>query len=200
MFMLSTSSQLNQLKLQIDKLRQSCQQFDKKELFKSERFVKKQHGLFEHHLFRTKSTKLVDYLNEVIENIEHIPGNERRHAQRFALESISQQIEAIITTLKATSVWQKENTFKPKQVYKKAVKKIIQSSQELYGELSQNQEFERRLQEMIEIRQNEKINANIDRATELNKEILVLHGRLGRCRKAITAVEEKIQQAEKANR
>ncbi len=198
--MLKTSAQVETLKNQVERLKVSCQQFDQQNLFKSERFVKNQHGLFEHHLFRTKSVKLSDYLTEVFDNIDALPSSERRHAQRFALESISQQINAIITALKATSVWQKEQQFKPVTRYKKAVKKIIQSSQELYRELSQNHEFERRLQEMIELRQNEKINCSAERAKELNNEILVLHGRLGRCRKAITAVEEKIQLAEKSNR
>lgn len=198
--MRNTHSQISTLLQQVARLKVSCQQFDQQKLFKSERFVKNQHGLFEQHLFRTKSIHLSDYLNEVVENIESLPPAERRNAQRFALETIAQQIEAIITALKATSVWQKEQQFKPVTRYKKVVKKIIQSSQELYRELSQNHEFERRLMEMIEIRQSEKLNCSDARASELNKEILVLHGRLGRCRKAITSVEEKIQLAEKSNR
>lgn len=200
MFMLKTNSQINALLQQIERLKVSCQQFDEQKLFKSERFIRNQHGLFEHHLFRTKSIKLTDYLTEVVENIDSLPPTEHRHAHRFALETIAQQVEAIITALKATSVWQKEQQFKPVARYKKVVKKIIQSSQDLYRELSQNHEFERRLLEMIELRQNEILNCSDARATELNKEILVLHGRLGRCRKAITAVEEKIQLAEKSNR
>jgi primosomal replication protein N'' len=194
------SNQISQLQQHVEGLKQSCDQFDKRKLFKSERFLNKQFGLFEHHLFRTKSTKLSDYLNETIDKLNHLPSPERRHAHRFALESISAQVNAIITTLKATSVWQKELSLKPKYKFKKAVQTIVQSSQELYAELSQNHEFERRLLTMIEVRQDEKVNADNTRAAKLNEEILVLHGRLGRCRKAITAVEEKIQKVEKSNR
>lgn len=198
--MRSTSEQINTLKQQVARLKQSCEAFDKQKLFKHQRFVKNQHGLFEHHLFNTRSTRLMDYLNEVISQIDTVPDNERRHAQRYVLEKISQQVDAIITALKATSVWQKEKQARPVQRYKKAVKQVIQSSQELYAELSQNQEFERRLMEMIAIRQDEKINCDKTRADVLNKEILALHTRLGRCRRAITAVEEKIKLAEKSNR
>jgi primosomal replication protein N'' len=73
----------------------------------------------------------------------------------------------------------------------------MQSSHELYQELSQNHEFERRLQEMIDIRKQQLSSANSTQASKLNQEILVLHARLGRCRKAISATEDKIQQVEK---
>ena len=73
----------------------------------------------------------------------------------------------------------------------------MQSSHELYQELSQNHEFERRLQEMIDIRKQQLSSASTAEANKINHEILALHARLGRCRKAITATEDKIQQVEK---
>ena len=99
-------------------------------------------------------------------------------------------------------MWAKENKFtykaKPKQhIFKQAVKKIMQSSHELYDELKQNHEFERRLVLMIEERKLKLDAANTTQASEINKEILALHARLGRCRKAISATEDKIQQVEK---
>ena len=36
-----------------------------------------------------------------------------------------------------------------------------------------------------------------DKANEINLDILTTHGRLGRCRKAISATEDKIKIAEK---
>ncbi|MEC8224683.1 MAG: primosomal replication protein PriC, partial [Pseudomonadota bacterium] len=110
--------------------------------------------------------------------------------------------EAVFNVIKSTPVWAKENkySFKPKakpQVYKQAVKKIMQSSHELYDELKQNHEFERRLVLMIEERKLKLEAANTQQAAEINKEILALHARLGRCRKAISATEDKIQQVEK---
>ena len=61
----------------------------------------------------------------------------------------------------------------------------------------QNHEFERRLVLMIEERKLKLDAASPAKATEINKEILALHARLGRCRKAISATEDKIQQVEK---
>ena len=50
---------------------------------------------------------------------------------------------------------------------------------------------------MVELRKVQLNNANPTQAHALNQEILTLHARLGRCRKAISATEEKIQLAEK---
>ena len=73
----------------------------------------------------------------------------------------------------------------------------MQSSHELYKELSDHHEFERRLNEMVSIRRLQLDKANSEQASKINLEILALHGRLGRCRKAISAIEDKIQRAEK---
>ena len=151
-------------------------------------------------MFATKSLKLCDYVDEIKEAFARLPNPDKRHAYAFALEKLSAQIEAVIKVLKSTPVWAKENKFtqpKKAKVYKQAVKKIMQSSHELYQELSQNHEFERRLQEMIDIRKRQLASASKAEASKINQEILALHARLGRCRKAISATEDKTQQVEK---
>jgi primosomal replication protein N'' len=104
--------------------------------------------------------------------------------------------------LKSTPVWAKENVAKSKkqQVYRQAVAKIMQSSHELYQELSQNHEFERRLLEMLQERERALAEASNQDAQRLQKEIFALHMRLGRCRKAIAVVEDKIVQVEKQSK
>lgn len=194
------SQAIVKLQQQIEQLAQHAHQFDKAKWFDKNRYIQAQPSLFAHSVFATKSLKLCDYVDEIKEAFARLPSPEKRHAYAFALEKLSTQIEAVIKVLKSTPVWAKENKFtKPKKakVYKQAVKKIMQSSHELYQELSQNHEFERRLQEMIDIRKQQLSSASTVEASKINQEILALHARLGRCRKAITATEDKIQQVEK---
>ena len=188
------------LKQQIEQLAQHAHQFDKAKWFDKNRYIQAQPSLFAHSVFATKSLKLCDYVDEIKEAFARLPNPDKRHAYAFALEKLSAQIEAVIKVLKSTPVWAKENKFtqpKKAKAYKQAVKKIMQSSHELYQELSQNHEFERRLQEMIDIRKRQLASASKAEASKINQEILALHARLGRCRKAITATEDKIQQVEK---
>ena len=78
--------------------------------------------------------------------------------------------------------------------YKNMAKKVMLSSHQLYSKLSEYQEFERRLTDML----NQK---NIEIQTKNNpkyaEEALVLHQRLGRCRQAISKVEREIELSEK---
>ena len=194
------SQAIVKLQQQIEQLAQHAYQFDKAKWFDKNRYIQAQPSLFAHSVFATKSLKLCDYVDEIKEAFARLPSPDKRHAYAFALEKLSTQIEAVIKVLKSTPVWAKENKFtKPKKakVYKQAVQKIMQSSHELYQELSQNHEFERRLQEMIDIRKQQLASASKAEASKINQEILALHARLGRCRKAITATEDKIQQVEK---
>lgn len=196
------STAFDKLHSQIERLKQLATQFDKGNLFAKNRYMQAQPSLFDKAVFSTKSMKLADYVSEIEDELNSLPPAEHRHAYQYALERITLQVEAVFNVIKSTPVWAKENkySFKPKakpQVYKQAVKKIMQSSHELYDELKQNHEFERRLVLMIEERKLKLEAANTQQAAEINKEILALHARLGRCRKAISATEDKIQQVEK---
>ncbi len=188
----------NRISQQIAQLKVDCAKFDDAKLLQKNSYMRTKTRLFDDHIFTSKSLLLSDYLEEVEENLSRLPEPEKRRSYQFAIEKIDQQLTAIIRMLKSTSVWQKEsNTLRTKPKYQRAVQQIMQSSQELYHELSQNHEFERRLLEMIEVRQSQIASAPHQQAAAINKEILALHARLGRCRKAISATEEKIQRLEK---
>ena len=78
-----------------------------------------------------------------------------------------------------------------KSAYAKAVlQQVNTSSQQLYQQLSDIQEFERRLQDMIAL-------ANRDNSPEAVQRTLALHARLGRCRKALFDIEKQIQDLER---
>ncbi|AXV64910.1 primosomal protein [Pseudoalteromonas lipolytica] len=187
---------------QIARLKHQATQFDQSNLFAKNRYMQAQPSLFDRGVFTTKSMKLADYVSEIEDELKSLPPAEHRHAYQYALERITQQVQAVFNVIKSTPVWAKENkySFRPKtkpQVYKQAVQKMMQSSHELYDELKQNHEFERRLVLMIEERKLKLDAASAAKAAEINQEILALHARLGRCRKAISATEDKIQQVEK---
>ncbi|CCQ11737.1 Primosomal replication protein N prime prime [Pseudoalteromonas luteoviolacea B = ATCC 29581] len=187
------------LKAHVERLMAHADEFDKAKWFDKNRFIQSQPSLFNNRLFISKSLKLRDYVDEITHSLATLPPSEHRHAFQFALEKITEQIEAVIKVLKSTPVWAKENQAKSQkqQVYRKAVAKIMQSSHELYQELSQNHEFERRLMDMISDREKQLNESDQTQQSHLQKEIFALHMRLGRCRKAIAATEDKILIVEK---
>lgn len=192
---------IDKLKHQLEKLKQDCIRFDKQKSLSANRYMNKQDSVFDSHLFASKSLRLVDYFNEIEELVANLPTPSQRHAYNYSVNKVAEQIDAIIKVLKSSDVWAKDNNYKPrinKPIFKQVVTQIIQSSQELYQELSQNHEFERRLVEMINDRKAQLEKANTENANRLNQEILALHARLGRCRRAISATEEKIVALEKA--
>ncbi len=196
------SAALDKLRQQVATLKQQAEQFDKAKLFSKNRYMQAQPSLFDRAVFSTKSMNLADYVVEIEDEIASLPPSEHRHAYTYALERIASQVQAVFNVIKSTPIWVKENKshYKPRAkqpVYKQAVQKIMQSSHELYDELKQNHEFERRLVLMIEERKLQMEKASPAQAQKLNQEILTTHARLGRCRKAISATEDKIQQVEK---
>lgn len=187
---------------QVNILKQQAIKFDNAKLLSKNRYMQAQPSLFDRRVFSTKSLNLVDYIIEIEDEINRLPPTEHRHAYNYAIERIGNQVEAVFNVIKSTPIWVKENknTFKPRskpKALQHAAKKIMQPIHELYDELKQNHEFERRLVLMIDERKLKMQNVGPAKASELNLEILTLHGRLGRCRKAISATEEKIQQVEK---
>ncbi|WP_462163797.1 primosomal replication protein [Pseudoalteromonas xiamenensis] len=193
---------VDKLTWHVENLVSQAEEFDKAKWFDKNRYIQSQPSLFSNRLFVSKSLKLRDYVDEIVQSLASLPPETHRHAYQFAITKIGEQIEAVIKVLKSTPVWAKENkpSSQKQQQYRKAVTRIMQSSHELYQELSQNHEFERRLMDMIEERKRLLDDASKTHVEKLNKEIFALHMRLGRCRKAIAATEEKILFAEKQSR
>ena len=192
---------LERLNIQIAKIKRDAQSFDNAKWFDKNRYMRSKHRLFDPTLFNTRSMILLDYVDELSETYHNLPPITHRRSYEYAIERLTAQLEAVIRVLKSTPVWQKDldvNKFvKKKTYYKKAVKKIMQSSHDLHQELAKNKEFERRLLVMIEEKKALLHKACGDKANEINLDILTTHGRLGRCRKAISATEDKIKIAEK---
>ncbi len=71
------------------------------------------------------------------------------------------------------------------------------TSHQLYEKLNKNREFERRLMLMVAEREQQRTQCRASEAEKLSNEVLALHQRLGRCRKAISLIERDIEFAEK---
>lgn len=169
---------------------------------RSNRF--KYRDIFNRQLFRCDSTKLFDYVLEAEQNFQQLikGGNHLAHLTALG-EKLTDQITALSQAVRANEVAVKENSYQSnrnktqyQKRYKKAAQQFMVNSHQLYEELAQNHEFERRLNEMIYERQAQMSSADEPTRQKLEKEMLALHQRLGRCRRAITAVEERIQLAE----
>ena len=78
-------------------------------------------------------------------------------------------------------------------------KSVLLSSHQLYQQLNEHHEFERRLMDMITEREQERVRSKSAINDKLSLEVLALHQLLGRCRKAISSIERNIELAEKNN-
>jgi primosomal replication protein N'' len=83
--------------------------------------------------------------------------------------------------------------------YNKMAKSVLLSSNQLYQQLTEHHEFERRLMAMITEREQQRLRSQSANASKLSQEVLALHQRLGRCRQAISSIERNIELAEKNN-
>lgn len=164
--------------------------------------------LFSISLFSTDSDCFQPYVNEIekkINSLTRLVKADYNELAAITLENIEQQIGAILTALNANKTMHddaqvhleaKISSIKTRQ-YKQAVQSIIQTSQELYQKLSEHQEFERRLVNMLNEHEQLFSNCKQNQRQELSQKVLAVHQRLGRCRKAISLIERDIEFSEK---
>jgi primosomal replication protein N'' len=180
-------------------------------------------NLFSQHLFTTQSDKVFLYVEEVKKRLNEFSrlntlGEDNINKAELAKSSllqIEQQISALMNAIQANEAMHQAaqasfnarknvriksaqaNKLKQTENYNKVAKSVLLSSHQLYQQLSEHHEFERRLKNMVterEQQRNRATNVNIDK---LSQEVLALHQRLGRCRKAISSIEKNIEQFEK---
>lgn len=178
-----TNTQIQQLKAQLLRLLEWAQQLDRKKLP-----GKPQHW-FDSALFSCHSPDLADYVLDSLRHLEHFQhqGDTLSAAARQRLtERLNEQVAALTLAFRNKDTRQKAPvTARTKAV----VQQLAASSQQLYQQLSEYQQFENRLLDMIRL-------AERDTSSEATHKTLTLHARLGRCRKAIDEVEQAIQQLE----
>lgn len=191
---------------------------------KSHRLIEN-NNLFSKHLFSTESDKLCLYVEEVKNKLIEFSrlyrlstdNANRKELAKSSLLKIEQQTTALINAIQANKPMHQAaqvsfdarkkiriksaNTAQLNQQdkYKVLAKSVLLTSSQLYQQLSEHHEFERRLMDMITEREQQRVRSRSVSNDKLSQEVLALHQRLGRCRKAISTIEKNIESSQKNN-
>ena len=181
---------------------------------KSHRLIESNDIFFE-HLFSTKSNLFTPYVEEIntrLLTLERLVQNKNHPLSKASLDNIEAQISAIVNALHSNktrhqaaqlNVDAKNNArasrikTAQKTKYQQLAKKVMLNSHQLYDKLKEHHEFERRLMDMVALREEARTSCSPSEAGKLGQEVLALHQRLGRCRKAISSIEIEIERSEK---
>lgn len=210
---------ISRLSILLDHLSVQAKQTDElNSKHKSHRLIEN-NNLFSQHLFTTESDKFYPYVEEVKKRLNEFSrllslsadnANKAEFAKSSLLQ-IEQQISALMNAIQANKAMhqaaqasfdvRKKVRVRSAQAtqnkYKAMAKAVVLSSHQLYQQLSEHHEFERRLMNMVTEREQQRIRSKSANNDKLSQEVLVLHQRLGRCRKAISVIERNIELAEK---
>lgn len=179
--------------------------------------------LFSQQLFKSQSDCFAPYVNESkkrLVELSHLMKTtllnvNKEIIAKESLAQIEQQISALMNALQSNQAMHqtaqltfdvkktiraknaKRNQVKANEQYNKLTKAVLLSSHQLYQKLNEHHEFERRLMDMVQTRQQQLAQCTASQNTNISQEVLALHQRLGRCRKAISGIERDIELAEK---
>lgn len=181
---------------------------------KSHRLIEN-NNLFSPSLFFTQSDRYLPYVEEIerkLAEFTRLVASNKITLSKALLEQLEQQISAISNALQANSTIHQAAKLsfdankkirvkkaKAKQVskYRDLAKTLVLNSHQLYQKLTEHHEFERRLMDMLMEKERQRLECKKHESEKLSFEVLTLHQRLGRCRKAISTIERDIELAEK---
>lgn len=201
---------------------QSCQIDESNTHNKSHRLVEN-NNLFSQYLFSSQSDKYSDYSSEIKKKLSEFAklyskSNEsevKTTLAKAALAHIEQQLSALLTAIQSNSIIHDaakisydantkarkkrfSHATKQNNTHQNLAKAVLYNSHQLHSKLTEHHEFERRLLTMISDRESKILRSRS--SALLNNEVLALHQRLGRCRKAIYAIEVEISKAKKSHK
>jgi len=162
--------------------------------------------LFSVNLFNTNSDLFIDYVIEIknkTAQLERLIKNKNEELSKYQIELLEKQISSLYNAFQSNKNIHDEaqsrlNAMASRR-YKKAVKAVIEPTQNLYQNLSEHHEFERRLLQMLQDKEQERLQASSTTFNKLSQDVLTLHQRLGRCRQAISKIEADIVKFESRN-
>ncbi len=181
---------------------------------KSHRLIEN-NNLFSPTLFFSQSDRYLPYVEEIERRLAEfirLVATNKIELSKALLTHLEQQIFAISNALQANSTIHQAAKLsfdankkirikkaKAKQVntYRDLAKKLVLSSHQLYQKLTEHHEFERRLMDMLSEKERQRLESKKHESEKLSVEVLTLNQRLGRCRKAISAIQREIELAEK---
>jgi len=181
---------------------------------KSHRLIEN-NNLFSPSLFSSQSDRYLPYVDEIenrLAEFTRLVSSNKIELSKVLLEHLAQQISAISNAIRANSTIHqaaklsfdankkvKIKKYKAKQVnkYKDLAKQLVLNSHQLYQKLTEHHVFEQRLMDMLSEKERQRLKCKKNESEKLSIEVLTLHQRLGRCRKAISTIERDIELAEK---
>lgn len=126
---------------------------------------------------------------------------DRFTAVKRALSSTKVNIESAKQQKAAKSAyWAKRNNNQHQSSgFEWIAASVMQNSHQLYEELNKHLNWATRIEQKIAELELRLANANVSNKITLQNDILSMHRRLGKCRKAITYIEDRIQLFERPN-
>lgn len=166
----------------------------------------KRSDLFNSNAFSTKSDDIHDYIKELQNNISRLTNTQSVELGEFLAEQIQTQFACLRNLVNSNNLNTKAKAYDKAHVKRlrqvqMLTKQVSKDSQQLYSELSELKEFERRLEEMVSDKQNQLLSYGGQKLKQdYQQQVLLTQQRLGRCRQAISKVEDQIQQLDSKNR
>lgn len=199
------------LKSVVEQLAQDAGAVDEANKQRKSNYYLQDQALFDEKLFPIASTSYyayVKYTQQRIEHLEALLDTKQREFCKALLEQLVEQITALIKAIKANDSRYHDSQYRldrrnrlhkqKTEKYKKAAKTVLMSSHQLHAKLAEYRGFERRLEEMIRTKDQQLKKSQKHDTNAMQLEVLTLHQRLGRCRRAINDIEKQIEFSEKS--
>jgi len=206
---------IDRLSTLLDQLENKAKQTDIKNASSKVHRLIENTNLFSSDLFTCQSDQFSPYVKEVQRKIiefSRLVAANKSELSLLLLQHIEQQISALANALQSNSIIHqaaklsfeannkvriKKSNAKKADRHNALTKKIMLTSHQLYQKLNEHHEFERRLMDMVAAREIMRTKCKKHESEKLSSEVLALHQRLGRCRKAISIIERDIVLVEK---
>lgn len=188
----------------LDQLKIDANTADQENKQRKSHFYLQNKAMFDEKLFPIKSSSYYAHVKYTQKRLAHLQKLLSTKPTEFCvalMAELEQQISSLIIAIKSNDSRHNDSDYRLERSnrlkkQKTQVKAVLIPLDQLYAKLAEFQGFERRLQDMIQIKELELAKAKQDDMPTMQQEILTLHQRIGRCRKAISDVEKQIEDSE----
>ncbi|QIR14131.1 primosomal replication protein [Shewanella aestuarii] len=213
---MNTKQLIDTLKLQLNKLEQEALQHDRN-LAPQQKKTLQETERFNHAVFNQQGAHLTPCIAQLKKDITQLEKQITMKLAKSTIELSCQRIQdrftalrrALLTTnLNLKSAEQKKASNRARYAKKQQktitdsgfgwiANNIMQNSHQLYEELNKHFNWAKRIEDKIyQMESNLEMCHGADKIT-LQNDILLMHRRLGKCRQAISYIEERIQHFER---
>ncbi|WOH37631.1 primosomal replication protein PriC [Thalassotalea fonticola] len=208
---------LCRLKSILDQLEIDANSVDQANKQRKSHYYLQDEAMFDEKLFPIVSSTYYAYVKYTQKRLEHLQKLLSTKHMEFCgalMAELEEQISSLITAIKSNDnrhndseyrldrrnrlkKQKKPVTGKQTAKFKQQAKAVLVPSHQLYAKLAEFLGFERRLQDMLQVKELALAKTTKYNTATIQQEILTLQQRLGRCRKAISDVEKQIENSER---